>query len=101
MLQMGTVQVYGNFYRQIGDPTDCLTNLNIDVQPGELIAVVGQVGSGKSTMFHPILGELYPRRKSLVRVGGQIGYISQSAWIQNATVRDNIIMNQSYEQEKY
>jgi len=99
--QKGTVQVQGNFYRQSDNSTDCLTNINIVVQPGELIAVVGQVGSGKSTMFHAILGELYPRRKSFVRIGGQIGYIGQSAWIQNATVRDNIIMNQTYEQKKY
>merc|ERR550534_3631527 len=101
MNKKGALQVQGSFYRQSGDTSDCLTNMSIDIRPGELIALVGQVGSGKSTLLKAILGELYPREKSFVRVGGQIGYIAQSAWIQNATVRDNIIMNQPYEEKKY
>ncbi|ETI55843.1 hypothetical protein F443_01531 [Phytophthora nicotianae P1569] len=77
-----------------------LTNINISLQPGTLTVVVGPVGSGKSSLVNAILGEmLQTRGKRLVR--GNIAYASQQAWIQNQTVRDNILFGESYEAEHY
>lgn len=44
---------------------DTLQNINIKVRPGELIAIVGQVGSGKSSLLNVILNELRLREGSI------------------------------------
>ena len=77
--EKGKIEVKGDFCRSMGDPTNCLTNMEIEVKPGELIAVVGRVGCGKSTLFHAILGELYPKGNSVVKIGGRVGYLDQTS----------------------
>lgn len=69
---------------------DVLSNINIDVKPGSLICVVGAVGSGKTTMVHGLLS-LLNRTKGSVRVGGSTALVSQKAFINNASVRENIL----------
>ncbi|CAM9531857.1 unnamed protein product [Chrysoparadoxa australica] len=72
----------------------------LDVVPGELLAVVGQVGSGKSSLVQAMLGEM-TRKEGTVVVDGSIAYVAQSAWIINATLRDNILMGLPMDQTRY
>ncbi len=59
---------------------------------GELVAVVGVVGAGKSSLLAAILGEM-AALKGRVRVGAggrRKAYVAQQAWIQNLTIRDSV-----------
>uniref|UniRef100_A0A665TXJ3 ABC-type glutathione-S-conjugate transporter n=1 Tax=Echeneis naucrates TaxID=173247 RepID=A0A665TXJ3_ECHNA len=63
--------------------------INVRVPRGSLVAVVGHVGSGKSSLLSAMLGET-EKRSGQVTVKGSVAYVPQQAWIQNATVQDNI-----------
>ncbi|KAF8072009.1 ABC transporter [Lyophyllum atratum] len=65
-----------------------------------LVAIVGAVGSGKTSLLQGIIGEMR-RTGGSVRFGGSVGYCPQSAWIQNATIKENICFGRPYEEEKY
>eukprot|EP00581_Thalassiosira_minuscula_P016410 CAMPEP_0183715472 /NCGR_PEP_ID=MMETSP0737-20130205/9671_1 /TAXON_ID=385413 /ORGANISM="Thalassiosira miniscula, Strain CCMP1093" /LENGTH=1569 /DNA_ID=CAMNT_0025944567 /DNA_START=70 /DNA_END=4779 /DNA_ORIENTATION=+ len=60
-------------------------------RPGELVAVVGGVGSGKSTLINSILGEGRPLTGSELAVKGKLGAFLQTPFIMNDTVRNNIL----------
>ncbi|XP_020821464.1 LOW QUALITY PROTEIN: ATP-binding cassette sub-family C member 4 [Phascolarctos cinereus] len=77
-----------------------LQDLSFTVRPRELLAVVGPVGSGKSSLLSAVLGEL-PKYKGLVSVKGRIAYVSQQPWVFSGTVRSNILFGKNYEKEKY
>uniref|UniRef100_A0A7N6BNZ9 ABC-type glutathione-S-conjugate transporter n=1 Tax=Anabas testudineus TaxID=64144 RepID=A0A7N6BNZ9_ANATE len=68
----------------------CLKRINVRVPRGSLVAVVGHVGSGKSSLLSAMLGET-EKRSGCVTVKGSVAYVPQQAWIQNATVQDNIL----------
>uniref|UniRef100_A0A3Q3W108 ABC-type glutathione-S-conjugate transporter n=1 Tax=Mola mola TaxID=94237 RepID=A0A3Q3W108_MOLML len=68
----------------------CLKRINVHIPQGSLVAVVGHVGSGKSSLLSAMLGET-EKRSGRVTVKGSVAYVPQQAWIQNATVEDNII----------
>lgn len=77
-----------------------LENLNMTVSPGGLCAVVGKVGSGKSTLCSAVLNEtLLSTGKISLR--GKVAYASQTPWILNATLRDNILFGQPMDEERY
>ncbi|RLN67554.1 hypothetical protein BBP00_00001541 [Phytophthora kernoviae] len=77
-----------------------LTSINLTLQPGSLTIVVGGVGSGKSSLVNAILGEMQQVGGARVVQGG-IAYASQQAWIQNQTVRDNILFGEPFDAEYY
>uniref|UniRef100_A0A1I8GXG4 ABC-type glutathione-S-conjugate transporter n=1 Tax=Macrostomum lignano TaxID=282301 RepID=A0A1I8GXG4_9PLAT len=68
------------------EPT--LSNVNLIVPDGSLTAVVGTVGSGKSSLVSGILGDMLKLRGQ-VTLRGSVALVAQQAWIQNATLRDN------------
>ncbi|XP_048103810.1 multidrug resistance-associated protein 1 [Alosa alosa] len=72
------------------DSTPCLRRINVRVPCGSLVAVVGHVGSGKSSLLSAMLGDT-ERRSGSVSVKGSVAYVPQQAWIQNATLHDNIL----------
>ena len=78
-----------------------MKNLNIDFKRGELVAVLGEVGSGKSSLLLGMLGEMYQLNQGLVNVNGSLTYVSQQAWIQNCSVKENILFCKEYDQELY
>ncbi|XP_076884825.1 ABC transporter C family member 4-like [Bidens hawaiensis] len=75
-------------------------NLNIDIKKGQLAAIVGTVGSGKSSLLAAILGEMH-KISGKVRVCGSTAYVAQSAWIQNGTIQDNILFGLPMNRRKY
>lgn len=77
-----------------------LEHLNLSISRNELLGVVGSVGCGKTSLLAAIAGEMR-QTTGQVQQGSNIAYCSQYAWIQNATVRDNITFGQPFVQKWY
>ncbi|KAF9332491.1 hypothetical protein BG006_004633 [Podila minutissima] len=95
-----------------------LQNLTLDFPVGKLSLVVGPTGSGKSALLLSLLGELdrlegtvylprldygdrHKRDRERKARGSGIAYVAQTAWLQNATIRDNILFGREYDQKRY
>lgn len=79
---------------------DVLKNINLEIKKGELTAIVGTVGSGKSSLLASILGEMH-KISGKVRVCGTTAYVAQTSWIQNSTIEENILFGLPMNREKY
>jgi ABC-type multidrug transport system fused ATPase/permease subunit len=77
-----------------------LRDINMVIPRGQLIAIVGPVGTGKTSLLEGLIGEMR-RTAGTVTFGGTVGYCPQSAWIQNATIRENICFGRPFEEERY
>ncbi|KAG5309239.1 MRP4 protein, partial [Acromyrmex insinuator] len=94
-------------------PTLC--NINLTIKPGQLCAVIGTVGSGKSSILHLLLKELNPGSGSIILTQGskynfpgnlfgyftnnpnlRISYASQEPWLFGDTVRDNVLFEKCF-----
>ncbi|XP_029311725.1 canalicular multispecific organic anion transporter 2 isoform X2 [Cottoperca gobio] len=91
--------VNGKFTWSKEDPA-VLHNINVLVPQGSLLAVVGLVGCGKSSLLSALLGEV-EKLEGEVSIRGSVAYVPQQAWIQNATLRDNILFGKLYNEQKY
>ncbi|KAG4075521.1 hypothetical protein HA402_003346 [Bradysia odoriphaga] len=65
-----------------------------------LCVIVGQVGTGKSTLLNVILGEL-ELDSGTVAINGSISYASQEPWIFAGTVRSNIVFVDDFDEQRY
>ncbi|KAF9914155.1 hypothetical protein BX616_008850 [Lobosporangium transversale] len=77
-----------------------LKDIDLKIPRGQLVAIVGAVGSGKSSLLNALVGEMRKISGSM-EYGGSIGYCPQTAWIQNATVKDNILFGLPLDEERY
>ncbi|KAL7747806.1 hypothetical protein RI367_006741 [Sorochytrium milnesiophthora] len=77
-----------------------LRDINMSVQAGALVAIVGRVGQGKTALLHAILGEMVKLSGS-VSLNGSVAYASQQPWIFNGSVRENILFGATYDEKKY
>ncbi|CAG2106287.1 unnamed protein product [Medioppia subpectinata] len=77
-----------------------LKNINITIDSKSLVAVVGRVGAGKSSLLSALLGDM-EKSEGSVNVSGRTAYCPQQAWIQNTTLRQNILFNSEYNPEFY
>ncbi|XP_069563543.1 ATP-binding cassette sub-family C member 3 isoform X1 [Brachyistius frenatus] len=91
--------INGKFTWAKEDPP-VLHNINVMVPQGSLLAVVGHVGCGKSSLISALLGEM-EKLEGEVSIRGSVAYVPQQAWIQNATLRDNILFGKQYNEQKY
>ena len=105
-----------------------LKNISLEIKKGELICVVGEVGAGKSSLISSIIGELLyldndtfnkysmqsidswskevlnsvsNSHKNIIRLNGSVSLVQQSPWIQNMTIRDNILFGLPFDKQKY
>ncbi|CAI2362993.1 unnamed protein product [Moneuplotes crassus] len=98
-----------------------LSNISFEIFRSELICIIGEVGSGKSSLLSAILGEMWeienkdlsefsdqiqsnPSMKAnqqVLEISGSISYVQQNPWIQNKTIKDNIcgLTDEIYEEE--
>nr|XP_034300520.1 multidrug resistance-associated protein 4 isoform X1 [Crassostrea gigas] len=77
-----------------------LKNINLEVKKGELLAVVGPVGSGKTSLLLSLLKEL-PPETGQVCVQGMLGYMAQTPWVMSGTFQANVTFGENVEQERY
>ncbi|XP_070178633.1 multidrug resistance-associated protein 1-like [Littorina saxatilis] len=78
----------------------CLHDVSVHVTRGSLVAVVGPVGAGKSSLLAALLGEMFKMR-GRVCVKGSIAYVPQQAWIQHDTVQGNILFGKTMQRSLY
>ncbi|KAJ1940829.1 hypothetical protein EC988_006925, partial [Linderina pennispora] len=77
-----------------------LKDINIECKRDELFAIIGRVGSGKSSLVSAILGDML-KESGTVSVSGKVAYVPQQAWIMNATLKENVLFGHKYEPEFY
>lgn len=77
-----------------------IQDVNLDIKPGQLVAVVGTVGSGKSSLVSAMLGEM-ENVHGHITIQGSTAYVPQQSWIQNGTIKDNILFGSEYNEKKY
>ncbi|KAF8747849.1 ABC transporter transmembrane region [Rhizoctonia solani] len=75
-----------------------LEQIDLTVRKGELIGVLGRVGSGKTSLLSAVVGEMI-REDGVVKINGRIAYAPQNPWIMNATIRENILFSHRYDEE--
>ncbi|KAB7505951.1 ABC transporter NFT1 [Armadillidium nasatum] len=79
---------------------DTLSKVSFSVKAGQVVAVIGPVGAGKSSLLQAILSEL-PLKDGQINIRGKISYASQEPWLFNGTVKDNILFGQPYHAKRY
>lgn len=77
-----------------------LSDIMLSVSQGSLVVVLGEVGSGKSSLLQALLGEMIKMQGNIFWQGC-FGYVSQIPWIQSGTIRDNILFGKPYHKERY
>ncbi|XP_012251875.1 probable multidrug resistance-associated protein lethal(2)03659 [Athalia rosae] len=80
--------------------SNTLSNLNIEIKRGQLTAVIGHVGSGKTSLHHIILREL-PLVHGSVEVNGKVAYASQEPWLFASSIRQNILFGRPMDKARY
>ena len=77
-----------------------LKQINMDAPKGKLIAVVGQMGAGKSSLLSALLGET-KKLSGKIKISGNVAYVPQQAWIQNKSFRQNILFDKKLHRSRY
>ncbi|XP_041822001.1 ATP-binding cassette sub-family C member 4-like isoform X2 [Chelmon rostratus] len=77
-----------------------LQNISFTLNSNQLLAVIGPVGAGKSSLLSSILGEL-PDDKGVLKVKGQLTYAAQQPWVFPGTIRSNILFGKVLNPQKY
>ncbi|XP_063890832.1 uncharacterized LOC110383917 [Helicoverpa armigera] len=77
-----------------------LKNISLRIRKGKLCAIIGPVGSGKTSLLQLLLKEL-PLNSGTLDVSGKLSYACQESWLFPGTVRENILFGLTYEPTKY
>lgn len=77
-----------------------LDSVNLEIDAGSLVMIIGSVGAGKSSLLSALLGEMVISHGSTY-VHGSVSYVDQDAWIRNCTVKDNIIFEAEFDSTRY
>lgn len=77
-----------------------LTDMTLEVGRHELLAVIGTVGCGKSSLLSALAGDMRVT-DGTVRMSTTRSFCPQYAWIQNTSVRNNILFGKDYDEAWY
>ncbi|XP_044730121.1 probable multidrug resistance-associated protein lethal(2)03659 [Chrysoperla carnea] len=77
-----------------------LSNITFELKPGQLCAIIGSVGSGKSSILQLLLKELSINRGTL-DIHGKVSYCSQEPWLFQGSVRNNILFGLPFDKIRY
>ena len=84
-----------------------ISNINLSVKKSEVHCIVGPVASGKSTLLHGLIGDvsptdpIYHKHPMNLFMNGSVAFASQSPFILNSTVRENILFGNEYKKDLY
>nr|CAB3219625.1 multidrug resistance-associated protein 1-like [Phallusia mammillata] len=77
-----------------------LKDINFTMDNSSLVAVIGPVGSGKSSLLSAILKEL-PPKSGKVEISGRVAYVSQTSWVFSGSLKENILFGEKYDAQRY
>uniref|UniRef100_A0A672ZRQ8 ATP-binding cassette, sub-family C (CFTR/MRP), member 4 n=1 Tax=Sphaeramia orbicularis TaxID=375764 RepID=A0A672ZRQ8_9TELE len=102
LIQFSKQNLIFNSVFEVVDGLDApsLQNVSFTLNSQQLLAVIGPVGAGKSSLLSSILGEL-PSEKGVLKVKGQLTYASQQPWVFPGTIRSNILFGKELIPQKY
>nr|XP_012616560.1 cystic fibrosis transmembrane conductance regulator isoform X4 [Microcebus murinus] len=80
--------------------TPVLKDISFKIERGQLLAVAGSTGAGKTSLLMMIMGELEPS-EGKIKHSGRISFCSQFSWIMPGTIKENIIFGVSYDEYRY
>ncbi|MDP3965232.1 MAG: ABC transporter ATP-binding protein [bacterium] len=87
-----TVRNVGKTYKANGNETSALSNVNLEVRPGEFVSVIGPNGSGKSTLLK-IIADIIQTSSGTVAMAGVPAYMPQDhALLPWRTVEENLLL---------
>ncbi|KAI9164314.1 hypothetical protein H9P43_008143 [Blastocladiella emersonii ATCC 22665] len=84
-----------------GDDHPTLHDINLKVKRGEVLAVIGDVGSGKSSLVAALLGQMKQLKGDTIKIYGSTAYVPQEAWLLNFTLKENILFGSEFDQAKF
>ncbi|XP_060028890.1 ATP-binding cassette sub-family C member 6 isoform X14 [Erinaceus europaeus] len=90
------IRVHQGTFTWTQDSPPCLHRINLSVPQGCLLAIVGPVGAGKSSLLSALLGEL-SKLEGSVSIRGSVAYVPQEAWVQNSSLVENVCFRQQLE----
>ncbi len=93
------VEIRGGAF-SYGGSEPILKDVSMEVAPGQLVAVGGSVGAGKSSLLLAMLGEM-ARLGGQCEVRGTVSYVSQEPFVISATLRENILFGLDYDEAFY
>lgn len=82
------------------EPVVCIPSISIQVKKGDMLCVLGKIGTGKTALIQSLIGQM-SILKGAVALKGSIAYSSQEPWLQFLSVRDNILFGLEYDEEFY
>lgn len=74
--------------------------LSMVVRAGDVVAIVGDVGAGKSSILLAIMGQLR-QSDGEMHLHGSIAYVPSEPWLVNATLQENIVFGMPFDERKY
>lgn len=95
------VAISGANFGWVPGKPDILNDITVNIRRSCFTFIVGPVGSGKSTLIRAILGEVPLRAGSIYADPGRIAFVGQEPWIQNLTIRQNILGSANYDADWY
>ncbi|CAD8116510.1 unnamed protein product [Paramecium sonneborni] len=82
-----------------------LKNIQLTIKPGQFVSLIGDIGSGKSSLIQALIGEMVyeneEQQQPNIKIYGNIAYVGQKAWIQNGSVKDNILFGKQFHEISY
>lgn len=79
---------------------EALQDITLKIDSPELVAVIGPVGGGKTTLFLTLLREI-PIANGNLSIRGSFSYAAQEPWLFTASIRQNILFGQSMDMARY
>ena len=83
---------------------ELLKDIKLTIEKGDLIGIVGSIGSGKTCLLNAILNNLdvlHNPSPEKIKINGTVAYVPQKPWILNDTIKNNILFKHPYNAEKY
>lgn len=103
-----------------------LKDLDLSIKKGEFVCVIGEIGSGKTNLLRSVIGDMvfvpdeskdekdlkklqatllepnfWKDKPAPITLNGNLSYVEQTSWIQNMTVRENILFGSEFDKRKY
>ncbi|XP_006820965.2 ATP-binding cassette sub-family C member 9-like [Saccoglossus kowalevskii] len=93
----------GSYSWDVDNPVAAISDINLTIPAEKLTLIVGLVGSGKSSVLSAMLGEMTTLSGSILfnKKKNKVAYASQKAWLQNATLKDNILFGEPFNKKRY